>query len=780
MNTDKILGRSGLLSLLLIPFVAGAQISFTDESAGLDLNNVQYESWGAAWGDLNTDGYPDLYMSNHRNYGQMVVNQKDGTFAKADNADVDGLWSSGFAHYDDHGASWADMDNDGDLDLLLSEAVRHHRWLRNDNGLLHDHYSVSGQGYTPIAREHGTRIPAYFEFSRDCGGGPGAWGVLTELNNTGRLDMMCSRNGGTFPHNVVVQGGGPAVTLPSSVRVMDFISGDFNGDQFNDYILLNGRDRPNGAYLVDANTVESQMNVTNAGNNQELTIVTTGSLTLHDINSNTWRHGSLSRVRIGPSGYQPSTETFTLDVNSPSNWGLEAGSTTTDLRLFVGYDTAAGAWIIRFNSTGNWRYIHFVATSDAPITSVTQPSSSSGDKPAHPRLYHGSTNGFVFAGNGVGLSKVLCSSGVAADFDNDMDLDVYAACQSGAANTANVLFENDGTGQFTKILNHGAEGVIGGAIADEAGNADSVVTADYNVDGAMDLFVVNGMNMRPKHYGGPKQLFAGTPNGNGWLMFDLVGTSSNRDGIGAKLLITTPDGKVQYREQNGGYHRWSQNHMRVHVGLGTNLTADVEVQWPSGHTDVFTGVNRNVVYKVTEAGTIDSFIVPIVDSDNDGLSDDDENNVHGTDPNNPDTDGGGLQDGYEVQNGTDPLDPADDAGDSDGDGLTDSEEQALGTDPNNPDTDGEKLWDGLEVNTYGTDPLHKNTDRDGINDYVEVTFKGTDPLDADSDDDGLTDGEEASKSGLGTDPLDPDTDDGGTNDGTEVTNGTDPFDPADD
>jgi hypothetical protein len=64
------------------------------------------------------------------------------------------------------------------------------------------------------------------------------------------------------------------------------------------------------------------------------------------------------------------------------------------------------------------------------------------------------------------------------------------------------------------------------------------------------------------------------------------------------------------------------------------------------------------------------------DSDNDGISDDDEVLVTGTDQNNPDSDGDGLVDGVEVQNRMNPLDP-----DMDKDGVPDGQEVDHGTDP---------------------------------------------------------------------------------------------------
>ena len=90
--------------------------------------------------------------------------------------------------------------------------------------------------------------------------------------------------------------------------------------------------------------------------------------------------------------------------------------------------------------------------------------------------------------------------------------------------------------------------------------------------------------------------------------------------------------------------------------------------------------------------------------------------------------------------------------DSDGDNLTDiNETDIYGTDPDDIDTDDDTLDDGLEVLVYGTDPLSKDTDMDGLDDGVEVLINGTDPLDSDTDDDLLSDGDEVNI--YGTNPL---------------------------
>ncbi len=69
----------------------------------------------------------------------------------------------------------------------------------------------------------------------------------------------------------------------------------------------------------------------------------------------------------------------------------------------------------------------------------------------------------------------------------------------------------------------------------------------------------------------------------------------------------------------------------------------------------------------------------------------------GADPQNPDTDGDGIPDGWEVTHGLNPLNPGDAGEDWDADGLTNLQEFQWGTDPQNADTDGDGYSDGVEV-----------------------------------------------------------------------------------
>lgn len=147
------------------------------------------------------------------------------------------------------------------------------------------------------------------------------------------------------------------------------------------------------------------------------------------------------------------------------------------------------------------------------------------------------------------------------------------------------------------------------------------------------------------------------------------------------------------------------------------------------------------------------------DSDNDGLSDVEENSVYSTNPDDPDSDDDQLNDGFEVGIGSNPLDS-----DTDDDGLEDGAEQNTHfSSPLLADTDSDLLDDFEEVNEWMSNPALADTDEDALDDGDEVS-RGTSPTLADTDEDGLDDGDEII---AGTNPLIADTDEDGLLDGED-------------
>ncbi|NLX26917.1 MAG: hypothetical protein GXY61_13340 [Lentisphaerae bacterium] len=126
----------------------------------------------------------------------------------------------------------------------------------------------------------------------------------------------------------------------------------------------------------------------------------------------------------------------------------------------------------------------------------------------------------------------------------------------------------------------------------------------------------------------------------------------------------------------------------------------------------------------------------IIDFDADGLDDEWEEYIYGTNPSDADSDNDGLTDEEEINTyNTNPI-----AADSDQDGLSDGDEvHTYGTDPGDSDCDDDGLSDGDEMN-MGTSPLLKDSDGDGISDGYEFNVLGSDPLLFDTDGDGYGDG----------------------------------------
>jgi enediyne biosynthesis protein E4 len=240
----------------------------------------------------------------------------------------------------------------------------------------------------------------------------------------------------------------------------------------------------------------------------------------------------------------------------------------------------------------------------------------------------------------------------ADDIDGDGYLEIFVANFSAETNA---LFHNDGEGVFTEVTNKFGLGAISLPMSGFGSRF-----FDYNNDGLVDLFVHNGHPFEPINklfpettYKEPPFLFENTGKGfrdvaaqhgnalkrsyagrglavgdldndgdsdlllinvgeppvllrndggqrNSWLGINLVGTTSNRDGVGAKVTLTI-QGKQRIKQRLGGTSYCSASDPRLLFGLGTVTKIDeIKVEWPSGRTTSLKNVRTNQYLTIKE------------------------------------------------------------------------------------------------------------------------------------------------------------------------------------
>lgn len=123
--------------------------------------------------------------------------------------------------------------------------------------------------------------------------------------------------------------------------------------------------------------------------------------------------------------------------------------------------------------------------------------------------------------------------------------------------------------------------------------ARGAARADFENDGLVDLVVTRN--------NGPGGVWRNTTEAPGhWLMIRLHGKKSNRNGYGARLILTA-SGMRQTIEHASGSSYLSASDQRVHFGLGNAVRAErIEVHWPSGTVDVLTGVPADQIVELQE------------------------------------------------------------------------------------------------------------------------------------------------------------------------------------
>jgi hypothetical protein len=490
-----------IFCILTIVFILSATLfaqNFTKITAG-DIVNDGGISTGCSWADYDNDGDLDLFVADNNGQGInnnfLYQNNGNGTFTKITTGVLVNDGGRSF------GNSWGDIDDDGDLDLFVSNA-----------------------GPTP-----GTTNFLY----RNDGNGS-----FTKITNS-----------------IVVSDSGRSV----GCSWVDYDSDDDLDLWVDNENLPGDPAQDNSLYRNDG-----------TGNFTQITsgdIVNDGGASIGSSWADYDNDGDLDLFVPNQFG-----ENNFLYRNEGS--GAFTRITTGDI-VNDGGDSKACSWA-DYDNDGDPDL--FVA--------------NAGPFPGEDNfLYRNEGNDNftkITAGNIVNDSGQSRGNGW-ADIDNDGDLDLFVA-NTGANN---FLYQNNGDGTFTNTTS--------GAIVNESALSTGSSWGDYDTDGDLDLFVSNA--------GGQNNfLYQNDGNSNHWINIFCIGTISNTTAIGAKAWVkATISGTPvwQLRDIAGQRGYASQNSLNAEFGLGDATVIDsLKIEWPSGIIETYTNIAVDQFITATENGGI--------------------------------------------------------------------------------------------------------------------------------------------------------------------------------
>ena len=512
-------------------------------------------------------GYPDDLDDAHR----LPFPQKAPESGAIGFVDVGA--ETGAAKWDGGmGSAWADYDGDGDLDLFATGAYEANALFRNDGG----------EGFVDRAKAAGL---------------DGEWGlgsVFADYDNDGDPDLYLTRKGwwGKGKNSLYANGGDESfVDVAHEAGVEDGGSsfgatwGDIDNDGYVDLVVTNGvtggesrnrlflndegklfEDIAAAAGIMPGRTIGSALG--DYDNDGDLDLYLAHFVALNSFYRND-TDGTTGTVRFSDVTRQTRTQ---LPVQ-----GYFA--------FFFDYDN--DGYLDLFCS----QMSAYEAVADSRIRGGTLHNVN------RPALYHNEGDGrYADVTYRAGLGHAYGSTGAAhGDFDNDGHLDIYLA--NGGAETGRLepdaLLRNRGDGTFVDIAAR-----IG---MEQLEKGHGVTLADYDGDGDQDIYVpIGGFFPGERRH---NRLLRNDTEGHNWVTLSLVGSLSNRDGIGARVRVRA--GARNYHHVVSGGGGFGVNDSRqLEIGLGeADSIEEAEVRWPSGRVEVFTGLSVNNRHMLVEGSS---------------------------------------------------------------------------------------------------------------------------------------------------------------------------------
>lgn len=210
------------------------------------------------------------------------------------------------------------------------------------------------------------------------------------------------------------------------------------------------------------------------------------------------------------------------------------------------------------------------------------------------------------------------------DFDNDGFMDVLVGASS-FSDGGHQLMKNNGDGTFSNITAGSGFDVFSGTSIEHA-------TYDFNNDGYLDIFgnsntlFINNGDMTFTPINSPfssaaiadlnndgfldafrnQTIYYNQGNNNNWLTVTTQGVESNRNGIGARLELTSALG-TQIRDVRSGEGFRFMSSLNTHFGIGSDTEIEqLVIRWPSGTVDVIENPTINTKLVISEGETLNT------------------------------------------------------------------------------------------------------------------------------------------------------------------------------